>query len=330
MLLNLTSDYGEEKMNKKVTVLFIGGYGRSGSTLLDRVLGQIEGFFSGGEIRHMWERSFGENQLCGCNTPFKECNFWNEVIEEAFGDHNNIDLNEIKNLKNEVDRTKNIPLLMNRSLRSNTFQKKLEQYGELLYKFYYSIQKVSGDKIIIDSSKDPSHGFLLAAIPNIDLKTVHLVRDSRGVAYSWSKKKVRPEIHWKKEYMPRFNPIRSALVWDVKNSLMDILRNNSSYETIFRYEDLVLNLKPAIFTLLEDLGFNPENIDLDFINEQKVLFGIDHTVSGNPIRFKNGNIEVRADLEWESKMPLLNKRLLTTLTYFKLKDYGYFENNLNS
>ena len=59
-----------------VPVLFIACAGRSGSTLLDRVIGMQDDFFSAGELRFIWERSFGENQLCGCGAPFDECAFW--------------------------------------------------------------------------------------------------------------------------------------------------------------------------------------------------------------------------------------------------------------
>ena len=38
------------------TVLYVAGAGRSGSTLLDNLLGQIPGFFSAGELRYVWER----------------------------------------------------------------------------------------------------------------------------------------------------------------------------------------------------------------------------------------------------------------------------------
>jgi len=31
-------------------VLYIAGWGRSGSTILDNVLGQVDGFFSAGEL----------------------------------------------------------------------------------------------------------------------------------------------------------------------------------------------------------------------------------------------------------------------------------------
>jgi hypothetical protein len=43
-------------------VVFIGGYGRSGSTLLDRVLGSIEGLVSAGELSHLWRDGCQENR----------------------------------------------------------------------------------------------------------------------------------------------------------------------------------------------------------------------------------------------------------------------------
>ena len=35
---------------KPVKVLYVAGLGRSGSTILANTLGQVEGFFSGGEL----------------------------------------------------------------------------------------------------------------------------------------------------------------------------------------------------------------------------------------------------------------------------------------
>ena len=57
-------------------VLYIGGWGRSGSTLLDRLLGQAEGSFSVGEMRDLWLRGVLENRRCGCGEPFDSCPFW--------------------------------------------------------------------------------------------------------------------------------------------------------------------------------------------------------------------------------------------------------------
>lgn len=39
-----------------VKVLYVIGWGRSGSTILDNVLGQLDGCFSTGELHYFWER----------------------------------------------------------------------------------------------------------------------------------------------------------------------------------------------------------------------------------------------------------------------------------
>ena len=79
-----------------IKVLYIGGYGRSGSTLLDRLLGQMQGFHSVGEMWNIWQKCFIENQLCGCGKPFQECDFWSAVVEEGFGGFQQVDLEKIK------------------------------------------------------------------------------------------------------------------------------------------------------------------------------------------------------------------------------------------
>src|SRR5258706_786037 len=68
-----------------VRVLFIGGMGRSGSTLLDRMLGSAPGVVSVGELRKFWRRGVVTNELCGCGQPIRECPFWRDVAREAFG-----------------------------------------------------------------------------------------------------------------------------------------------------------------------------------------------------------------------------------------------------
>ena len=68
-----------------IKVVYIAGHNRSGSTLLDRMLGQIEGFIAVGELRQLWWRGLEENQACGCGAPFHDCRFWAEVIRTAYG-----------------------------------------------------------------------------------------------------------------------------------------------------------------------------------------------------------------------------------------------------
>src|SRR5215204_2827150 len=57
-------------MTERVTVLYIGGHGRSGSTILAQTLGQIPGFVNVGEVWQVWYRGLRENERCGCGQPF--------------------------------------------------------------------------------------------------------------------------------------------------------------------------------------------------------------------------------------------------------------------
>ena len=86
-------------------------------------------------------------------------------------------------------------LLAYPKFRSAQQQKNIEAYRRILTKLYCAIQSVSGSQVIVDSSKGPRYAMLLNEIPEIDLRVVHLVRDSRGVVYSWQKKHVKPEVY---------------------------------------------------------------------------------------------------------------------------------------
>ena len=74
-----------ELRHDPIKILYIGGYSRSGTTLLLRLLGELPGMVAVGELFDVWDRSYRQNQLCGCGTAFHECDFWREVTLKAFG-----------------------------------------------------------------------------------------------------------------------------------------------------------------------------------------------------------------------------------------------------
>ena len=63
-----------------VRVLFIVGCGRSGSTILDTVLGNHAAIESVGEACHLAEKAWlSEDTYCACGKLGRECDFWAEV-----------------------------------------------------------------------------------------------------------------------------------------------------------------------------------------------------------------------------------------------------------
>jgi hypothetical protein len=311
---------------EKIKILYIGGFGRSGSTLLQRVLGQIDGFFAVGELWNLWQSSFTENELCGCGQPFRECDFWNGVVQEAYGGFQNVDLEEINVLRDSVYNNLNLPRLTFRFLQSPHYHKRVDTYKQVLNRLYQGIQKVSGCRVIVDSSKGPRHAYLLSQIPNLELYIVHIVRDSRAVAYSWQKKLVRPDVPWKTVYMDRPGPVKSSFYWNMVNISFQVFKRAHANYLMVPYEDLVLRPQfwfPRMIDFVHESGVRIPFMD----NGKSVHLGVDHTVAGNPNRFRQGDIELRLDTEWQRKMEKSQKALVTALTWPLLYSYGYLGGN---
>ena len=309
----------QDSFNK---VLFIGGAGRSGSTLLDMLLGQIDGFCSTGELRFIWKRGFGENQLCGCGRSFRECEFWTEVVKDAFGGFEGIDHARIEQLRTAAER---------RVANGNAINSASElpvpywKYVDACSDLYRAIHKVSGCEYIVDSSKNIADGFILSTIPEIDLYAIHLIRDSRAVAYSWRREKIRPEIHWEQRHMGHRGLLKSAGRWYRLNVLAHKLQSLSKQYAFLKYEDLAIDPRTSLSKLFADLGI--ELPALDFLDGLHANLKTSHTVSGNPVRFTSKQIKIQPDIQWRHAMANHQKWLITLLTWPLLLKYGYLRNS---
>jgi hypothetical protein len=308
----------------KIKVLYISGFGRSGTTILDNLLGQIEGFFSVGEICHIWDRSLAENRLCGCGVPFRECQLWNSIFGEAFGGIDNLNLSELINQFYNNVRTRHIPWLLVPKLRQRR-NAIMKEYLELLERLYRGIQKQTHCKVIVDSSKKPAYGYILSMSPLVDLYVIHMVRDSRAVAYSWQRRKALPDAP-QIGYMEQYTPLRSAVMWSVWNRSTELFwkRHPRKY-ILLRYEDFVADPQSTVRHILSTAG--EADCTLPFISGREVQIMPNHTTTGNPIRLNVGKVELRLDREWEIKMKLSNNALVTILTWPLLIQYGYLAKN---
>jgi hypothetical protein len=300
-----------------VTVLYIGGAGRCGSTLLDRWLGQHPEIQACGEIRMLWREAFVGETLCGCGRPLLACDFWTEVLDRAYGGHQNVDADRMRDLEEKL-LTRRWPSTLIPSLWGRTLDD-LGFYLATMEALYRAIRDTTGCKVIVDSGKDSLYAAAIRSLRTIDLRVVHLVRDPRATAHSWRNPKPDPgrvgSIMWSD------GPVKASLMWILMNHDHHAFgrRNPSRYQLV-RYEDFVVN--PAI-----SLGQIGALVDLDLTClvpvDSRLRLEPTHSAWGNADRFSPSDITLRYDDAWIGKMRRHDFVTSTMVTAPWLRGYGY-------
>lgn len=302
--------------NAKIKVLYIAGFERSGSTIINRVLGQIEGFVAWGELRDIWQHGIIENRLCTCGELFLDCPEWQKIFDQAFGGVKSVDAVKMFQLQRKIRNSSLFYYLG--LLPKESFKKMGSEYFKHLAKLYDAIQAITGSRVIVDSTKASWYGFILGMLPNIDLYVVHVVRSPQGVCHSLAKRKIQgeKECQW-------YNPFHASLSWNLKNSGVEILLNHpSKHYSIMRYEDFICNPKTTVESIL---SFLKEPLtSLPFEDEYTVKMSTDHIITGSPSsRSQTGTVQLNLDQKWKTDMTIVDKTIIESLTFFLRNKYGY-------
>lgn len=298
-----------------LNVVCIVGVGRSGSTLLDRILGSLPGTISLNEVRPLWRRGFLENRPCACGAPFSDCEFWSEV-RRRFEPKCGLSPEELVALHDRVDRTRWIPaLLLNQG--KGRFAQDLRAYRQVLADLLNSVAETAEVDTIIDSSKVPSRALLLSGIPNIKVELLHIVRDLRGVAYSWTKLRHDPSLG---KEIPRYSTARSIAFWYHRNLMAEALGLKLPYHRV-NYEDMVSKPKEVMERLISEVHAL-SNKEIEFSGENSINLPMIHSLSGSTHRFETGSTEIRADNVWRQKLPRGTQRLIVAASWPLMARYG--------
>lgn len=304
-------------------VAYTAGWGRSGSTLLARMLGTVPGSVFVGETRDVWQRGGIEDRTCGCGQPFSRCEFWTAAGKLAFGGWSRVDFDEMMHLRAVTDRPWSLPLTGAPSL-SRRYRRSLDRYVDALQRLFDAFRVVSGAEIVVDSSKVPSFALLLAQIPASDVRVVHLVRDSRGIAYSWEKQVLRRDRPGSTAHMMRYSPAASAARYSGYNLETQLLPRYGLPYVRLRYEDLVRDPAGHLRRLVDHFGGRAITDDaLSFVRGDQVTLGPHHAVAANPMRHDGGALTLRVDDEWRTGMTRRTRLLVTAITAPLLVGYSY-------
>lgn len=281
-----------------VNVLFIAGIGRSGSTLLSRLLGAIDGVENVGEFASFWTiPDFYHRDLpCGCGLRTSTCQRWQGW--------RGVDLIGTDGPTRSISRNGNVFL----SSRITEAARRL--VGEQLGHRYARVVEETGAHLLVDASKRPALAMAAAAAPNVNLHFAHIVRDPRAVATSRSQTKgyLRPIPAW-----------RMGPRWTAVNLAAERVSRLTPLRAMIRYEDLIERPQTTLARLLNDLSLG--GLDVPHFVNGTVDVGVQHSLAGNPDKLGDTTVTIRAIRPTRLTFP--DAALVSLTTASIRKRYGY-------
>ncbi|MFV2107323.1 MULTISPECIES: sulfotransferase family protein [unclassified Micromonospora] len=314
-----------------VRVLYLAGSGRSGSTLITTVLGQLDGCFAAGELRYLWQRGMVDNRPCGCGAPFNACPVWQAVTAElaaaagpAFA-AGSAAAGIARRLRTRL-RMRDLPAMLRRAGAGRRAVPHHADDAAIAAVYPAVARQVSrsgdGPVVVVDSSKLPPYGALLRDLPGIDLRVLHLVRDPRGTAFSWRRRRGLDGAADRK-LMSRPPVWKAALLWRVWNAATARFFEAAGPDRYLRirYEDVVADPAGQLRRIALFAGLDPAGLPVDA--EGRVTLAPTHSVAGNPARHRTGAVPVSDDAEWVWALPGRSFAVVTAVTLPLLRRFGY-------
>lgn len=258
-------------------VTYILGAGRSGSTVLERLLASAPGVVGVGEVATLWRRPLAE-LTCSCGAPAPECGFWTEVRAKA-------ELSEtvLRGLAKIEARTIRHHKLALDAICGAKWADRGDaiQFIALQKDLFSAISEVSGASRIIDSSKAGPRAWALSRMEGVSI--LHLRRNPGDVAASWRRGKHDPSLGGPMR-RPSFPAIaREWLAAEISARRLGAVRPvlRLDYEMLTTDPHAALRrLGPiAVDVRLEGRSFTP---DPNY-----------HSLNGNPDRFHRGQITLQ-------------------------------------
>jgi hypothetical protein len=309
-------------------VLSIVGPGRSGTTLMARILGQCEGIVSAGELRFLWDRDLTQQRLCTCGETPAACVVWARVVLETLGVRPDEQpqripqvVRDLVHAQREVASRRNrIRVLRARSVPPKQFPE-FEQLKGATIDLISALLDVTGSHLVVDASKRPEEAAIVAAAGRFDHFVLHMVRDPRGVVHSWRRKKLFRTADGSAQMASR-TPLKTVSQWMENAVGAELLRRSIPDDRwlFVRYEDFVADPKGCVGSVLSHVQ---EDAPTPFLSGTAVRLGTDHVLSGNPDRFVTGTVGIRPDMEWKQRLGRAEQGLIVAATAPFLVRYGY-------
>jgi hypothetical protein len=294
-------------------IICIIGWCRNGSTILGNVLNEVPGFFHAGELHFLWKNAAGKgaNNWCGCGEPLTGCPLWSQILPlgRPAGMPAEAHADAVIARQRAWVRTRHTWRVLRQGLRPPG----IGEHAALMTRTYHGIAERTGASVLVDSTKIPGEAALLPHLPGVTPYYIHLVRDPRAAAGSWRERK---------QYCDPMPAAQSTAYWDGFNLASHaVTRRNPDRSVLLRYEDFIADPATTIGRLLRWCGTDPA---ANPVHGRTVELHTNHTVTGNPDRFRTGATVIRAtDDGWRTSLPGPARLTTQALSWPLSLRYGY-------
>lgn len=258
-------------------VTYILGAGRSGSTVLERLLASAPGVVGVGEVATLWRRPLAD-LTCSCGAPAPDCAFWTEVRAKA--ELSDTVLRGLARL--EATAVRHQKLILD-AISGAEWSKRQDaiQFIALQRDLFGAIAEASGARHIIDSSKAGPRAWAISGIEGVSI--LHLRRNPGDVAASWRRVKYDPSLGG-----PMRRPSFPAIAREWLSAEISA-RRLGAVRPVLRLDYEMLTTDPN--AALRRLGPIAKDVRLDgrsFAPDPNY-----HSLNGNPDRFHRGQITLK-------------------------------------
>lgn len=301
-------------------LLYIAGLSRSGSTLLELLLGSHSGVLTVGELQVLPHELRGDVRIpCGCGLGVADCPFWNEVV--AIADPLTAPAPQLDFFREHYGwgSTLRPTRLQDFSTPGATrgIRRQMQQYGRNTSELIEAVAHVAEHQFgarpeaIVDASKDPYRALWLARSGAVDLRLIHLVRDPHGSVHSLTNHRNDPVSR-------DLTAARRSLAWEVENRLVRRLiatLPGPQSSIVIRYEDLSADPIAQVGRALSLIGRDADPDAIARYQSTQV-----HTVAGNPMR--GDRRPIRLDERWRTELAPTTRTIVSGVTRSRGR-YGY-------
>lgn len=256
------------------TYVYVLGYGRSGSTLLDWLLdshSRVMGLGEIGRLPHCYFTPPPPPRFCACGAKIEDCTLWGPIVKST------------------------------KQLDMSAYS--LEDYTARLIERAQELKPSA--TVLVDSSGNAERlgAILRSDLPGtVNLKVIFLTRNVYGVVYSAAVKGYN-----RGEWRPSL--FRATVSWTVRNMqyLRAVTRLDQSVVKHLTYESLCVSPERSMQDIFAFLGLGDEDV------AHRWKDATHHTFAGNIGLRKATSNEIRNDNAWEYNLSPWQKIMIRSI-----------------